>query len=58
MLNRTSGIQSTACATKETFCTPSVTVRGCSASRYAPRGVVLLFSPRGEVGDACIFVNP
>ena len=33
MSNSTSGIQSTACATNDTFCTPSVTVSGFSASR-------------------------
>jgi hypothetical protein len=35
----------------ETFWMPSVTVNGLSASRYEPRGVVLLRVPAGEVGD-------
>ena len=38
--------------------TPSVTVSGLSASRYEPRGVVLLFVPSGEVGEACFLVRP
>ena len=53
-----SGIQSTACATNDTLGTPSVTVSGFIASSVAPRGVVLLFRPRGEVGDACFLVRP
>ena len=58
MSNSSSGIQSTACATNDTLVTPSVTVSGFSASSAAPRGVVLLLSPRGDVGDACFFVRP
>jgi len=53
-----SGIQSTACATNDAFCTPRVTVSGLSASRYEPRGVVLLFVPSGDVGEACFLVRP
>src|SRR4029453_5739415 len=53
-----SGTQSTACATNDAFCTPSVINSGFSDSRTAPRGVVLLFMPTGEVGDACFLVNP
>ena len=53
-----SGIQSTACATKETFSTPSVTVSGFSGRRTEPRGVVLLLKPTGEVGEACFLVSP
>ena len=56
--NRLSGIQSTACATNDAFFTPSVTVSGLIASRYEPRGVVLLLVPSGEVGEACFLVRP
>src|SRR3990170_1040136 len=55
---RISGIQSTTWATNETFCTPSVTVSGLSASRYEPRGEVLVLVPLGEVGEACFLVRP
>ncbi len=53
-----SGIQSTPCATNDAFCTPSVTVSGFIASSTLPRGVVLLFVPICEVGDACFLVSP
>jgi hypothetical protein len=33
-------------------------VSGFSASSTAPRGVVLLLKPIGEVGDACFLVSP
>ena len=37
---------------------PRVTVSGFSASRYVPRGVVLLLVPLGEVGEVCFLVRP
>ncbi|MND07001.1 hypothetical protein D3C83_287380 [compost metagenome] len=58
MSKSTSGTQSTACATKDTFCTPSVTVSGLSGSSNEPFGVVLLLKPSGEVGEACFLVRP
>ena len=58
MSNSTSGTQSTACAMNDAPCTPSDTVSGFIGSSVAPYGVVLLFSPFGDVGEACFLVRP
>ena len=54
----TSGTQSTACATNETFCTPSVTVERIQRLEHAAARRRVALVPTGEVGEACFLVSP